>query len=1117
MKDAKEKAIKKYLKDIEKTLKTDQATEHSYRESFGELLSQLLPNLEYINEPKRKKGIGAPDFVLKRQDVEIGHIETKKIDENLDDSKHQEQFQRYRDGLPNLIITNFLKFDFYQTTQKTGSAKELGSAEIGTLEDGKIHILRDLSTFFDLLDCFSSFEPPNIESPQDLADEMAKRGRLMSSTLENALLKDLVNGEDSELRRQYNTIQKELIPDLTEHAFANLYAETICYGFFTAKYYDNQGGNFTREKAAGLMPETIPFLKKFFPSIIYIDLDKRIEVIVDSLANIFHRVNIRDVFKNFGNKTATEDPVLHFYETFLQKLDPVEKKSKGIYYTPQPVVSFIVRAVDDALKDHLDIKEGLSDTKKISLPDTKGKEAVANSNEVHRVQILDPATGTGTFLAEVIRLIHKNQYDWQSYVQENLIPRLHGFEVKMASYAIAHLVLERTINEQETKEHKQTSNRLCVYLTNALENHDNPKKAMGNMMTKWLEDEAKAVEKIKGELPVMVVLGNPPYRRESENKSNWIIDQIKNYKKEPGGIEKLNEGKTSLDDDYVKFIRLAEYLVEKNGRGVTGYITNRNYLISPTFRGMRWHLLKTFDHIYILDLHGDSENNKTKSGEKDENVFDITVGVTIAIFIKEKNKPAHHQQSSDQLASVQYHELRGERINKYEFLSNKSLDTIKWKSIQPQEPFYYLSDISQENNEEYQKGFSIKEIFEKNGTAISTQRDKIAYQFSKQKIKDIVKEFRYKSGDRNQFIENLKSKYHITKESRDQKVNFAVSDIRIHGIKDHLFKPVTFLPMDTRWTYYTGKLKGFLSYPNEDEMRHLYLDKNNIGLLFNRNSQKNKDSSYDGIFVSKFIADKHVLENSTFIAPLYVYPEEEVFGNEKQAATKSGSVVKNRTANLSDTIIKVLEKKIKLPFEMEIDGVTRGQAIDPADGTDGDTPTLHVYQPGRYASKKTLNSFCPLDIFDYIYGLLHSPSYRKKYGHLLRLDFSRVAYPSKKIEFWRVAKAGAEIRALHLLTHPACNQKILEIEGNDLTVAPIKQKSIADGKNEQTIKVQIGERTYLKNIPIIAWEFNIGGYQPAMQWLKRRKNITLTNADLNHYNKMLVALSETHRVMQELG
>ncbi|MCB0605739.1 MAG: N-6 DNA methylase, partial [Saprospiraceae bacterium] len=409
----------------------------------------------------------------------------------------------------------------------------------------------------------------------------------------------------------------------------DVYAQTIAYGMFAARLHDPTLPTFSRQEAAELIPKSNPFLRKLFAYIAGPDIDDRIKWIVDSLVDIFLACNVEEILKNYGKATKMDDPIIHFYETFLSEYDPKLRKARGVWYTPQPVVNFIVRAVDDILKTEFNLPQGLADTSKTKIKvDVQGKKV---EQEVHRVQILDPATGTGTFLAEAVKHIHKKfegqQGIWSNYVENHLLPRLNGFELLMASYAMAHLKLDLLLTETGYK--PTTNQRFRVYLTNSLEEHH---PDTGTLFANWLSTEANEANHIKRDTPVMCVIGNPPYSVSSSNKNEWIENLTADYKKN------LNERNIQpLSDDYIKFLRLGQYYVEKTGEGILAFISNNSFIDGIIHRKMREELMKTFDKIYILDLHGNAKKKETApDGSIDQNVFDIMQGVSINIFVKKK-------------------------------------------------------------------------------------------------------------------------------------------------------------------------------------------------------------------------------------------------------------------------------------------------------------------------------------------------------------------------------------------------------------------------------------------------------------------------------------------------
>ena len=607
-----------FMARVQATHRTGVATEHSYRSAIEQLINGLAEGIVALNEPKRV-ACGAPDFIVQRGEVAIGHIEAKDLGLSLTALKdaNKDQQQRYRQALPNLVYTNCLDWQFF------ADGKLVAQANIGQLQPGVLPGLAHIqpspeqyTVLENLLRNFVSQRPQTITSPQVLAKLMAGKAALIKDVLRLALEADAQ--QQTPLAGQYQAFKKHLIHDITPADFADLYAETMAYGLFAARLHDPSLETFSRQEALELLPKSNPFLRSLFGYVAGPELDERVRWVVDDLARVFQATNAQKLMQGFGSLTGRRDPFLHFYETFLAAYNPAKRKARGVWYTPEAVVNFIVRAVDDLLQTEFGLTEGLADTSKITIDwdsgqnDKKGKPIVARK-EVHRVQVLDPATGTGTFLAEVIKQIAPKVKDvapgmWSGYIERDLIPRLHGFELLMASYAMCHMKLDMMLTELGYQP-STSPPRLGVYLTNSLEEGERDSRDL--FMAQWLTREAREASTIKRQTPIMCVLGNPPYAGESAIKGDWIMGLMDAYKKEPGGQQKLQERNPKwINDDYVKFMRLAEHTIAKNGEGVLGFITNHGWLDNPTFRGMRWHLLNTFDKLWVLDLHGNSKRKK---------------------------------------------------------------------------------------------------------------------------------------------------------------------------------------------------------------------------------------------------------------------------------------------------------------------------------------------------------------------------------------------------------------------------------------------------------------------------------------------------------------------------
>ncbi len=1049
--DQNEVIILQYLSEIEQILKSGDAREHAYRPAFQKLIGALMPEIQVINEPAYTGG-NAPDFLFKKGKTPIAYAECKDVTVDINNKDVQKQAKRYVGAFGRILLTNY--YDF-QIIDEVGEVVKISIAEI---IDNKIVSQTDnFDRFANLIRDYITPYSRTINSAKKLAEIMASKAKILR---DNALV-SLTQNKDSDIYAQYITFKEVLIRDLTEKDFADMYAQTLVYGLFVARYFDPTLKTFSRHEAQDLLPSTNPLLKKFFGHVAGTDYDPKIAWLVDSLIEAYLSTDVHELMhKEFINKQ--KDPVLHFYETFLTKYDQSLRKSRGVYYTPEPVVSFIVRSVDQLLKTKFNLPKGLSDNSKINHKykiqghDRRRKDGVKRDiKKIHKVQILDPAVGTGTFLNEVIYEIHKTfkgqEGMWTSYAKDHLLPRLHGFELMMASYTMAHLKLGVTLAELGYK----GDERLSVWLTNSLEEsvHDFPNLFMGQ----WLTEESEKAAEIKSEYPIMVVLGNPPYAVSSSNKGENIQNLIKVYKKD------LNERKINLDDDYIKFIRFAENQIEKNGSGVVAMITNNSFIDGVTHRQMRKHLMETFDEIYILDLHGNSKKKeKTPDGGKDENVFSIMQGVSINLFVKTGEGKG--------LAKIYHSELFGKQKEKYEKLNESSFETMKWKRLKTPKPYYFFVPKDFEAQGEYEKGFGITDLFDEYNTGIQTKRDALCLQESKENLNKIKDDFL------NLPQENIREKYNLVADNRDWKISFAKKDL-IHN--DPKIVEVIHRPFDLKWTFYTGKSKGFIGYPRDRTMKHM-LNRENLALLCGR---QNKSGSVDSFFIAKNISEMKCAERTiqSYHFPLYLYHNDGT-----------------RTPNLDKEIIS----KFALHLDMRPNVDKFGKEF---------YCTVEPMKTSSFKSKsKSIKEFTPEEILDYIYAVLHSPKYREKYKEFLKIDFPRVPYPRDLKTFWKLVDLGRELRGLHLLE----SEKISDF----ITTFPIDGSNIVEKKYPkfENGTVFLNETQYFGNVPESAWNFYIGGYQPAQKWLKDRRGRELSVEDIEHYQEMIVALSETGRVMGEV-
>lgn len=1074
--------LTQYIAKIDTLYKTGNAREHSYRGDLQNLIMAILPDVLVTNEPARVD-CGAPDYVLTRKDVPIGYIEAKDIGVDLGSKTLKEQFDRYKAGLTNLIFTDYLDFHFYK------EGEFITKIAIAKIENNTIiPIPENFNQFESLIINFAQTISQTIKSPTKLAQMMAGKAKLMADVIEKSLNKDDENQNRSQLKSQMLSFQQMLIHDIDNKAFADIYAQTIAYGMFAARYHDPTLPTFSREEAASLIPKSNPFLRKLFQDIAGYDLDNRLVWIVEELVSIFLASDVAMIMKNFGRSTKQEDPVVHFYETFLGEYNPALRKARGVWYTPQPVVNFIVRAVDDILKTEFNLKEGLADTSKIKIKKTvpkldnrsKLKSKIIGEQEteieVHKVQILDPATGTGTFLAEVVKHIHKKfegqQGIWSKYVTNDLIPRLNGFELLMASYAMAHLKIDMLLTETGYK--PIDDQRFRIFLTNSLEEA----KAEQVDLFSLLAIEANEANDIKKNAPVMIVMGNPPYSGESANKGEWIMNLMEDYKKEPEGKEKLKEKNSKfINSDEYKFIRFGQHFIDKNGSGILAFINPHGFLDNPTFRGMRWNLLKSFDKIYTLDLHGNATKKEVApDGSIDQNVFDILQGVSINIFIKSGKK------NIDDLAEVFHYDLYGKRELKYDFLSKNSLKHIDYKLISNISPDYFFVSKDFDVKEENDNGFYLPKLFIENSLGVLSKNDNISIDFNKKTLKERIVDFRT-----NDEI-FLKNKYEIKNDSRDWVLSKAILDLQ-ENYKEENYKLISYRPFDNRWTYFTGKPKGFFAYSQNRIMRNLKLN-DNYALISGRQGQAVGSMQWNLAFITNTISDQNIYyRGGGTVFPLYLYPE--------TTSQQSAFETAERVPNLNIEIVEKIATALNFVFVPDDNLV-----VDLAEGCDG--------------------LLYPTDILDYIYAVLHSPSYREKYKEFLKIDFPRVPYPKNQRQFIDLVDLGSQLRQIHLLESEVVDKLITQypVDGDNVVTKPkfvaVTSSAEQSGAYREAGNVFINETQYFANVPLVAWNFYIGGYQPAQKWLKDRKDRELSYEDIRHYQKIIVALTETDRLMKQI-
>jgi predicted helicase len=1050
-----EDAFKEYLRAITENLKAGDATEHTHRPALKVLLEHLAKEIIVTNEPKHRVDCGAPDMSVSRKKayglLTIGHVETKDIGINLDEAEKSEQLKRYRKHLPNLLFTDYLEFRWY-----IDGERRLKTRLALPGSDGKLFLEKDeWEAVAELLQEFLSQEPAPVTKPKELAVRLAR----LTHMVRDIIIETFQRKEDSVLLRDLrNVFAKRLVPDLDlpekTPEFADMFAQTITYGLFAARCNHKGAEPFKRIGAATEIPKTNPFLRSLLDAIMGAELNEEPYAgFVDDIVQLLACTNIKEVLSEFGMRTGRQDPVLHFYETFLAAYDPQVREKRGVYYTPEPVVSYIVRSVDDILKSHFRCKDGLADTSQIEYEraekrDTKREKVKVTSP---RVLILDPACGTGTFLYWVVDHIRERFRErrdagmWSGYVKNHILPRIFGFELLMAPYAVAHFKLGMQLAAQDLPELERQrwaydfsgDERLGIYLTNTLEAAEKVSEGEFHFFERKVVQEANAAAEIKRDLPIMVILGNPPYSGHSANRS-WQMREGKRVLTFSGKLvqdyycvdgEPLRERNPKwLQDDYVKFIRWAQWRIERTGSGILGFITNHAYLDNPTFRGMRQQLTKAFNEIYILDLHGNAKKKETcPDGSKDENVFDIQQGVAIGIFIQRPGK-----KKGKRPAQIYHANLWGLRERKSEALLKSDIKSTRWTKLSPQSPFYlFTPQVAGKRVAEYQRGWKINEIMPVNTVGVVTGQDERTIALIRRDAERLA-------------------------ESK--------------GIPKNAVCSVLYRPFDKRFIVYDARV---VTRWRKQVMRHM-VQEENLSLCFHRREEL--ALPYAHFLATRNITEHGLLSTKTtsYQAPLYLYPD----------PVKNGELFDNGRAqhlNINPGFIANIEKRLNLKFVPDEKGNL----------------------------KKT---FGPEDIFNYIYAVFHSPTYRKRYAEFLKIDFPRVPLTSDVKLFRELVNLGAELVSLHLLESPQVEKFITTFpEPGDNLVDKGYPKYVEKENSVYTNKTQ-----HFKGVPRQVWEFHVGGYQVCEKWLKDRRGRNLSYDDLQHYQKVVVALSETIRIMTEI-
>jgi len=929
-----------------------------------------------------------------------------------------------------------------------------------------------------------------ITTSRDLSIQLARLARSIRDSIKTAIY---VEAENGPLKKLMKAFKESLLHDITAEEFADMYAQTIAYGLLSARIANPKS---TQTSGFTFCTNTNPFVKELMESFLRFENKHSIsdaskinfdELGVHEVIELLDQANMEAVIRDFGDKNPQEDPVIHFYELFLEEYDASQKVKRGVFYTPFPVVSYIVRSVHELLKTEFGLEDGLADITTWEEMSQKHKDLKIPqgvSSEQPFVQILDPATGTGTFLVEVIEIVYRTMKEkwekeaggpllsditerWNDYVPKYLLPRLHGYEILMAPYVIAHLKIGLKL--YETGYRFDNEERLRVYLTNALE----PPTDIGQTLMKGtfpaLAHEAHAVNNIKREKRFTIIIGNPPYSKISYNMSDWSQKFVKNSFIEnlnlPSYYEvsgsQLGERKVNLQDDYIKFIRLGQYHAAKSKVMILGLITNRGFLDGPTFRGMRQSLISTFSSIFVVDLHGDSNiGESVPEGFNNDNVFDIQQGVSISLMLL---SPFSGSKKTFFLSNVW-----GTRNEKFDRLKNPVCISENRLPFDPKDPYYFYSIQDFSVGSEYFSWPKINEIFPDSVSGIVTSRDNLVIANTDQEIIDRIDIFL----DPSLTDDNVKQTLKLN-ENYAWNVSEARCQLRDDPNWRENFENILYRPFDVRRILYH---KSIVWRTREPLMQSMRIE-GNLGLIATRQSL----DKFSHVFVSKNIveykAGSHHRNCQVF--PMFIY------------ANKDNSFsAELRNANLS--------KK-----------------------------TLFRFFSSLRFDKKQINTSLQNNflrsIFYYVYCILHSPTFRKRYASQLKIDFPRIPLPGNIEMFDKLVSLGETLTSLHLLDSTEIGHFITTYQGNKnpriLRVGWSNETVWLDANEVCARDAHLAKRggtIGFVGVPKEVWNFLIGGYQVCYKWLKDRKGRTLSDEDIIHYQKIIVAIKETIRIMNEI-
>lgn len=1152
--------VKEYLEAIAEI--TPQDKEHTYRTYLQNLLESLkanlrnkdLQSLHIKHEPNNdKEGRGAPDFLIQNQGLMIGYIENKRVNADLDSIAQSPQIEKYLRLSDNLMLTDYLRFCLVRKNDK-GKAQIMQECRICDLSQLKATLKnktfleskeKELTELFKL---FFAFSPKPIITAQEFANALAQRTQILKNSLIEAQ-------ENIHITSLYGTFKEQLYKELDFTEFADSLAQTLTYSLFLARLNNTSGKEIDLYNAKAFIPKSFPLIRAMSGFLDNLeDLDS-IKWLIEEILYIINHIDIisiikelnkaseKDLLGHYTTQFTHKDPYLHFYETFLSQYDPRLREIRGVYYTPASVVSFIINAIDSILKKDFALQNGLG-------------ASLDNDN----ITLLDFATGTGTFLLEAFRkALESIPKDSARYEPKKLLKQFFGFEFLIAPYTIAHLKLSQSFKEEFNAPLKENES-LNIRLTNTLYSNKEKDEAnkQSNLFAGMIElaEEFKEAQKIK-ENAILIITGNPPYSGASANKGlfednvrityglepseahlskneqeaiNFYLQSLKKDTNQKSTFKRILEKKKLkneknpkwLLDDYVKFICFAESKIKVQNSGIFAFISNNSFLDNPTFRGMRYHLLKTFDTIYILDLHGNARKKESApDGSKDENVFDIMQGVSINIFIKNASSPRN-----DDLATLYHYDLYGKRSDKTNFLYANTLDSIAWQTLNPQAPFYLFIPQNESLRAEYDKGLSVKDIFKVYSTGICSQRDSVVIHKTRESIETLIQSFCNKSKD------EIIKKYNIQKDGRDWQIQRAIDSVKkSEKNKIGVITRIHYKPFDYYWTYFNGESRAFMAYPRTEVMQHFLQDSKNIGLIFNRSVALD---DFNHSFITNEITDLHILETanaSAYISPLYLKNTESSTTNKAKSSLRGSVADEASVANATDPHLQIHNHaydkdsiaKSKVGKIMDCHDSTSVESRNDAEWIENFTPEFRNFIDTKYQWNdkeiKDCSSFfqedctlTPEAILGYIYAVLFHKDYREKYIDFLKIDFPKIPFVESKEKFLTLSALGQELINTHLLQSDTLDSVIGEAKYKNTENKNLKIEKIIYEPKEQ--KLFVNNSLYFCGVSEAVWEYKIGGYAVLDKYLKSHKGEEI---DFKHFSRIIQALHRSLEIESQIA